>query len=195
MHKILLFAFFVGILASCQKFESFQENDPTYSNQGYFIKTSLKKSDLENLKLQDPRPVENISDMFVDANYLYICEYAKGIHVFKNPESKTPEPLYFISIPAIRKFSVKDGHIICDNGNDLIAFRIKGFDLLSKFPGKADSVLAQSVNFGLINRKTDLFTFPNYPVERNIYFQCPDSVDYVIEWEKKVIDKKLNCYR
>lgn len=195
MHKILLLSVFVGLMSSCQKFESFQENDPSYANEGYFIKTSLKKTDLGLLKLENPRVLENPSDMFVDGKYLYIAEYAKGIQIYTDPESAQPQPLYFISIPAIRKFSIKDGHIICDNGNDLIAFRISGFDKLELYPGKEDSVLAVSSNFGLINRKADLFSFPNYPIERNVYFECPDSVDFVVEWEKKVIDKKLNCYR
>ena len=195
MHKILLLSVFVGLMSSCQKFESSQENDPSYANEGYFIKTSLKKTDLGLLKLENPRVLENPSDMFVDGKYLYIAEYAKGIQIYSHPESAQPQPLYFISIPAIRKFSIKDGHIICDNGNDLIAFRISGFDKLELFPGKEDSVLAVSSNFGLINRKADLFSFPNYPIERNVYFECPDSVDFVVEWEKKVIDKKLNCYR
>jgi hypothetical protein len=195
MHKILLLPIFAGLLSSCQKFESFQENDPSYSNEGYFIKTSLKKTDLGLLKLESPQILKNPSDMFVDGKYLYIAEYAKGIQIYSDPESPNPKALYFIKIPAIRKFTVKDGHIICDNGNDLIAFRITGLDKIALYPGKEDSVLAVSSNFGLINRKADFFTFPNYPTERNVYFECPDSVDFVVEWEKKMMDKKLNCYR
>lgn len=196
MHKILLLLVVGCSALSCQKFESFQENDPSYTgNEGYFIKTSLSKLELNNLRLEQPRAVGKVSDMFVDDKYLYLAEYAKGVHVFKNPSSSNPEPLAFINIPALRKFTVKDGFIICDSGNDLLSFRISGLDLLAKACVTLDSLQVSPSNFGLINRKADLFSFPNYPIERNVYFECPDSVDFVVEWEKKVMDKKLNCYR
>jgi hypothetical protein len=180
---------------SCQKFESFQENDPTYANEGYCIKTSLSKLELNNLRVEQPRVLGEISDMFVDGKYFYVAEYAKGIHVFKNPDEVKPQAIAFINIPALRKFTVKDGFIICDSGNDLISFRIQGLDKLVNLPSKLDSLAVSTANFGITNRKSELFTFPNYPIERNVYFECPDSVDFVIEWEKKVITKKLNCYR
>ena len=195
MHKkILLFVIGLGF-ASCQKFESFQENDPSSANEGYFIKTSLSKLELNNLRLEQPRAVGQVSDMFVDEQYLYVAEYAKGVHVFKNPNDAKPQAIAFINIPALRKFTVKDGFLICDSGNDLISFKITGLDLLANALISTDSLSASSVNFGLANRKSDLFTFPNYPIERNVYFECPDSVDFVVEWEKKVIAEKLNCYR
>lgn len=195
MPKILLFVFFAGTLVSCQKFESFQENDPSYTNEGYFVKTSLSKLELNDLRLEQPRAIGQVSDMFVDEKYLYVAEYAKGIHVFKNPNSAKPEALTFINIPALRKFTVKEGFLICDSGNDLISFKITGLDLLANRLISVDSLSVSPLNFGLVNRKSDLFTFPNYPIERNVYFECPDSVDFVVEWEKKVITEKLNCYR
>ncbi len=195
MHKLLLFLILEIGLLSCQKFESFQENDPSYSNEGYFVKTSLSKLELNNLRIELPRTLGQISDMFVDEKYLYVAEYAKGIHVFKNPEDAKPQAIAFINIPALRKFVVKEGFLVCDSGNDLISIRVSGLDLLANSSVSVDSLMASSLNFGLTNRKSDLFTFPNYPVQRNVYFECPDSVDFVVEWEKKVIDKKLNCYR
>jgi|688.fasta_scaffold174762_1 hypothetical protein len=195
MPKILLFVFFAGTMFSCQKFENFQENDPSYASEGYFVKTSLSKLELNELRLEKPRVIGNVSDMFVDEKYLYVAEYAKGIHVYKNPNLTKPEALAFINIPALRKFTVKDGFLICDSGNDLISFKIIGLDLLANRLISADSLSVSPVNFGLVNRKSDLFTFPNYPIERNVYFECPDSVDFVVEWEKKVIAEKLNCYR
>ncbi|MBP8156503.1 MAG: hypothetical protein KAX81_05700 [Leadbetterella sp.] len=195
MHKILLlFILFVGF-TSCQKFESFQENDPSYASEGYFIKTSLSESELSNFRVEKPLPIEQISDMYVDEKYLYVADYAKGLHIFKNPKDAKPDPLLFINIPALRKFTVKDGFLICDNGSDLISFKISGLELIGNSSQITDAFVANQANFGLVNRKASLFTFPNYPIERNIYFECPDSVDFVVEWEKKVIDKKLNCYR
>jgi hypothetical protein len=195
MPKILLFVFFAGTLVSCQKFENFQENDPSYVNEGFFVKSSLSKLDLNNLRLEKPRAIVQVSDMFVDEKYLYVAEYAKGIHVFKNPNSVKPEAVAFINVPALRKFTVKDGFLISDSGNDLISFKITDLDLMANRLIFADSLSVSPINFGLVNRKSDLFTFPNYPIERNVYFECPDSVDFVVEWEKKVIAEKLNCYR
>jgi hypothetical protein len=195
MHKIfLLFVFIVGI-TSCQKFESFQENDPSYAREGYFIKTSMSKAELGNIKFEQAKTIGQISDMYVDEKYLYVAEYAKGIHVFKNPKSNKPEALLFINIPALRKFTVKDGYLICDSGHDLISVRVSGLDQMTNFAQMPASFFKNQANFGLVSKKTDLFTFPNYPIERNVYFECPDSVDFVVQWEKKVIDKKLNCYR
>jgi hypothetical protein len=159
------------------------------------VKTSLSKLELNGLRLEQPQVIGQVSDMFVDEKYLYVAEYAKGIHVYKNPNAVKPEALAFINIPALRKFTVKDGFLICDSGNDLISFKITGLDLLANRLISADSLSVSPLNFGLVNRKSDLFTFPNYPMERNVYFECPDSVDFVVEWEKKVIAEKLNCYR
>lgn len=195
MHKILLFLFFVVGITSCQKFESFQENDPSYTSEGYFIKTSMSKADLANIRLEQSKAIEKISDMYVDEKYLYVAEYAKGIHVFKNPKNPKPDALLFINIPALRKFTVKDGYLICDSGNDLISFSVSGLDQVTNFSQMPASFFINQANFKLVNRKAELFTFPNYPIERNVYFECPDSVDFVVQWEKKVIDKKLNCYR
>jgi hypothetical protein len=195
MYKILLLFIVLIGFSSCQKFESFQENDPSYANEGYFIKTSLSESDLSNFIVEKPISIDQISDMYVDEKYLYVADYAKGMHIFKNPKDVKPEPLLFINIPALRKFTVKDGFIICDNGNDLISFKISGLNLIGNASQVTEAFAANKANFGLINRKANLFSFPNYPIERNVYFECPDSVDFVVEWEKKVIDKKLNCYR
>lgn len=183
------------VLFSCQKFENFRENDPTYKLEGYFIKNSLLKSQLTEIFIEKPKKVINICDFFVDGNYMYVGENLKGIHIFKSPESIKPEPFLFINVPAMRKFTIKDGNLICDNGKDLIAYRISGLDRLDLNSSSANAVLKDPTKFGVLNRKPNLFNYPNFPMERGIYFECPDSVDFVIEWEKRTIAQKLNCYR
>lgn len=183
------------VLFSCQKFENFRENDPTYKLEGYFIKNSLLKSQLTEIFIEKPKKVINICDFFVDGNYMYVGENLKGIHIFKSPESIKPEPFLFINVPAMRKFTIKDGNLICDNGKDLVAYRISGLDRLDLNSSSSNAVLKDPTKFGVLKRKPNLFNYPNFPMERGIYFECPDSVDFVIEWEKRTIAQKLNCYR
>lgn len=187
MPKLFLLLMFGWSMLSCQKFESFKENDPSYANEGFFIKTSINPSDLNNISIEKPRAIANISDFFVDANFLYVADFGKGIHIFKNPNDPKPLAVGFINIPALRKFVVKDGFIIGDSGNDLISIKIDGLNF--------NSIISGVSNIATVTRKKELFTFPNYPIEQNVYFECPDSVGFVTEWEKKVVDKKLNCYR
>lgn len=191
------FAAVLSILSlfSCQKFEDFRENDSTYKLEGYFIKNSILKSQLTEIFIEKPKKVINICDFFVDGNYMYVGENLKGMHIFKSPESIKPEPFLFLNVPGIRKFTIKDGNLICDNGKDLIAYRISGLDKLDLNSSSSNAVLKDPTKFGVLNRKANLFNYPNFPMERGIYFECPDSVDFVIEWEKRTIAQKLNCYR
>ncbi len=143
----MLLFLIVGV-SSCQKFESFQENDPSYTSEGYFIKTSNSESELNNFRVEKPLPIKQISDIYVDEKYLYVADYAKGMHIFKNPKDAKPEPLLFINIPALRKFTIKDGFIICDNGNDLISFKISGLDLIGNSSQITDAFAANQERGG-----------------------------------------------
>ncbi len=195
MFKQIFAFFFIQYLFSCQKIEDFRENDTSYNQEGYFIKNSILKSQLNDIFIEKPKKIVQISDFFVDGSYMYVGENLKGIHIFKSPESIKPEPFLFLNVPAMRKFTVKDGNLICDNGKDLISYRISGLNNLDLNSSSSIAVLKDPTKFGVVNRKLNLFNYPNYPLERGIYFQCPDSVDFVIEWEKRTIAQKLNCYR
>jgi hypothetical protein len=155
----------------------------------------VKKSQLGNIFLMPPQALKNISDVFVNQDFMFIAEFGKGIHILQNPEAAKPFPMYFISIPALQKFTVKDNHIICNNGNDIIAFRITGLQFLEKNPTKADSILSDPRNFGIVNRRSELYEFPNFPHVRNVYFECPDTSGFITEWQLLTQNKPLNCYR
>jgi hypothetical protein len=197
MLKAVFALMMVMLLGSCRKFEDFRESDPSAQSEGYFIKKTIKRGDLDKILLLPSRPVKNISDSYRTDKFLFIAEYGEGVHIFKDPESASPEPLYFLSVPALRNFTVKDDHIICNNGDDLIAFKVKGLDFLDQFkPEKADSVMYAPGNLGFVNRRKNVFKFPDYPEARNVYFECPtDTTGYILEWEKRKITTKLSCYR
>jgi hypothetical protein len=191
----LIFCFSLFGLLSCQKYEDFRANDPSYAGDAYFIKASISDAQLGNIFVDSPKAIEERGDAYVDSSFLYIGEKMLGVHVFKNPEGAVPIPLAFIHIPAMRNFRVEDGHIISDNGNDLIAYRVRGLVNLNVGFSLSDPLLTNPSSFGIINRKANVFTFPNYPEVRNVYFQCPDSVGYVTKWETKPNTQLLNCYR
>jgi hypothetical protein len=179
----------------CQKFEDFREKDPVYQEEAYFIKSFVNQVDLYQIRLASSRKIENVGRLFSDERFLYISDHLKGIQVYKNPDAAQPTPFLFIEVPGIRNFIVKNKHIISDNGNDLIAINISGFEGAIDQPQPIAVLLADPLKFGVVARTKDLFVYPNFPDARNVYFQCPDSVGLVTEWEKRPVTQKLNCYR
>jgi len=195
MYKTILALFIGVILGACQKFDDFRENDPTYKNEAFFIKNSLLPSQLNNINLSPPRQIIEVGDVFIDDKFIYVGDNFKGVQIYTDIESASPRPLVYIEIPTMRNFFVKDGNLIANSGNDLIAYRIGGIGVLNDNGGNIDAVVNNPNLFGVINRKPNLFEYPNYPKERGVYFECPDSLGFVTEWEKRAVSNTLNCYR
>jgi hypothetical protein len=194
MTKAIAATFLIMCLG-CQKFEDFRSSDALSKNEGYFIKTLITDSELQNILVKSPQLIGKIGSLFTDDRYLYIGEYLKGIHVYDNRIPSAPKPLLFLQVPAMREFFIKDKTLVCDNGGDLISFNVQGIDEVLDNNVSISQISQDPNAFKLFRRVSNVFNFPNYPQVRNIYFECPDSAGYVTEWEVRSSTTNLNCYR
>ncbi len=179
----------------CQKFEDFRTSDPASQKEGYYIKTFLNENEIKIITIKAPQPVQQAGSMFTTKDYLFVAEHLRGIHVYDNRIPATPVPLLFISLPAVKDFFVKDKILVSDNGDGLVSLDIRALDQVAANPSALNTIIQGQDAFRILKRTDNIFAFTNYPSERNIYFQCPDSVGFVVEWEKKAGTSTLNCYR
>jgi hypothetical protein len=82
--------------------------------------------------------------------------------------------------------------LIVDNGNDLVSLTIDALDTL-KMKEKTIAELKRSIV--MKKRTSEVFVYPNYPIQQNIYFECPDKENFVVAWEKGDFINVSNCYR
>lgn len=189
--KLVYFAF-LGLLA-CSKFEDFKSKDSYNTGEYYAIKTKLSAEDIKKIVITGPKVMENIGNVGMMGDFALITEIGRGIHIFNNTNPSEPKPVAFLSIPATTGFAAKDSVLLVDNGNDLLKITVHRLDAL-----KFTKIEEAKTYISLDKRTADVFTYPNYPIQQNIYFECADSAKiFVTQWEKRTLreKQKVNCYR
>ena len=201
--RFLLIFFLAAILLSCSKFEDFRNAGTSADGVlGYRAKTILNTTQVKILFVGKPKTLLNAGKALTEGKYLFINELNKGIHVFDNQQVKTPKALAFIALPACKDFFVNGNILVADNGNDLVSLDISVLDKILDTPDyftnppvKQDSVKY----FSELSRRTDIFKFENFPLQKGVYFVCPDSINqlksFIVEWEKVKLAKQPNCFR
>ncbi len=192
--KPYFFAFFLfyGLLA-CSKFDDFKSKDSFYTGEYFAIKTKLTAEEIKKIVVTAPKVMENIGNLGMSGDFVLITEIGRGIHVFNNENPSEPKPVAFISIPATTGFSVKDSILLVDNGNDLLQMTLHQLNDL-----KSTKVDVAKTYVSIDKRTSEVLTYPNFPIQQNIYFECADTAKvFVTQWEKRKLgDKqKVNCYR
>lgn len=181
---------------SCTKFEDFREKSSADSLFGFRAKTILSADQVKRYTLLDPQQPKNIGKVVVEGKYMFINEYGRGIHVFDNSIPTNPINKIFISIPGNRDFFVKDLVFLADNGTNLISLDakvveevvLKGKPLKDLYDDRKSVLLLASNN--------DVFKYPQFPIQRNIFFECPDTTKgLIVEWERVKLAKQPNCFR
>ncbi len=201
MFKYLFFLFIPTLfLTSCNDLTDFEASskDSTGNFIGYKAKTTLSLSQIYNVSFDTLQPLKNIGKVISTEKILLIGELNKGIHVFDNRTPANPIKMFFIQIPANIDFIYRDNFIIADNGNDLISINVKVIDEVIDNKRNVSELkkLNLSSIFEVISRKEKLFRFPQFPSERNIFYECPDTTaGFVVEWEKTGLKTQPNCYR
>nr|WP_299420194.1 hypothetical protein [uncultured Emticicia sp.] len=146
----------------------------------------------QNFTIDAPQTIVNAGRICIEGDYLFIGEWGLGIHVFDNTIPTKPVALAFLSIPASTDYFVKNDVLIVDNGNDLVSLKIDALDKLKK----KENTFADLKRSLLINKRTaEVFVYPNYPIQQNVYFQCPVKEHFVVAWEKGEFSNIANCYR
>jgi len=192
IKNILSLVLVSSILLNCSKIEDFKSKDVVNKGESYRIKTKLTLAESQNYMIESPKTIVNAGRIFIEGDYLFIGEFGLGIHVFDNTFPTNPLPLVFLSIPASTDYFVKNDVLIVDNGNDLVSLTIDALDKLKK----KEKTIVELNRSLLINKRTsEVFVYPNYPIQQNVYFECPDKEHFVIAWEKGDFLNVSNCYR
>jgi hypothetical protein len=192
IKNILSLVLVSSILLNCSKIEDFKSKDAVNKGESYRIKTKLTLAESQNYMIESPKTIVNAGRIFIEGDYLFIGEFGLGIHVFDNTFPTNPLPLVFLSIPASTDYFVKNDVLIVDNGNDLVSLTIDALDKLKK----KEKTIVELNRSLLINKRTsEVFVYPNYPIQQNVYFECPDKEHFVIAWEKGDFLNVSNCYR
>jgi len=192
IKNILSLVLVSSILLNCSKIEDFKSKDAVNKGESYRIKTKLTLAESQNYMIESPKTIVNAGRIFIEGDYLFIGEFGLGIHVFDNTFPTNPLPLVFLSIPASTDYFVKNDVLIVDNGNDLVSLTI---DALDKLKNKEKTIVELNRSLLINKRTSEVFVYPNYPIQQNVYFECPDKEHFVIAWEKGDFLNVSNCYR
>jgi hypothetical protein len=192
LKKILSLALVSSILFNCSRIEDFKSKDGINNAESYRIKTKLTLAESQNYTIESPQTIVNAGRTFIEGDYLFIGELGLGIHVYDNTMPLNPVALAFLSIPASTDYFIKNDVLIVDNGNDLVSLKIDALDKLKN----RERTIAELKRSLLTNKRTsEVFVYPNYPIQQNVYFECPDKEHFVVAWEKGDFLNVSNCYR
>lgn len=150
-------------------------------DQGPFIGLKpiyMEKSAAQNIKIEEPKPLNNPGKIYTYGSFLFINEIHQGIHVIDNSDPKKPLPLAFIQIYGNVDIAIKSNILYADNVGDLIALNI-----------------ADPKNILLVKRVENVFSSNNFPAQTGVYFECADpSKGIVIGWEETTLTS-ITCRR
>jgi hypothetical protein len=116
---------------------------------------------------------------FVYANSrVFLVEQGRGIHVVSYADPANPVKERFIDIPGCYEVSWKNGHLIANNGPDLVSVILTNptsVSVASRLPNVFQSIMEAN-------------TVPPDAVSGD-YFECPDFTrGILLRWEKGTVD-------
>lgn len=191
---VYLFSLVVLLASGCNPYDDIKVSGIDRS-VGYVPAAVVSEVGLKAIKLTSPLAVERSGKLLIAGRFLFIGEIKKGIHVFDNINPKSPKPLAFVAVPAITDFIFQNNALIVNNGNDLVSLNALAFTDIATRGTLPESASANSALFGETKRLERVFVYPNYPEQRNTFFECADTLGYVTEWKIDSSLKKTNCYR
>ena len=184
------------LLSSCTKFEDFREKNSSDSLIGYRAKTILTDAQLVQFSLKDPMTPVNVGKVVVDGKYLFMNEYGKGIHVFDNSKPENPVNRIFISIPGNRDFFQKNLVFLADNGTNVVSIDAKVIEDVVLNGKTLKDLVDVNKTIEVLASTKNVFKYPQFPPQINIFFECPDTTKgLIVEWEKVKFAKQPNCFR
>jgi predicted small secreted protein len=200
MPKILYLLILPFLFTSCNTIDEFgaDSKDSTGNYVAYKAKKIISFSEVNNIGFDTIQPIKNIGQVIATEKYLLIGELKKGIHIFDNRNPSKPVNSFFINIPANTDFILKDNFIIADNGTDLISINAKIIEEVIDKSRRVIDLKRQNTSsiFEVFRVRSKQFRFPQFPIERNIFYDCRDTTKgFVIEWEKTNLKDLPNCYR
>jgi hypothetical protein len=117
-----------------------------------------------DMKTAPATDVASVGKIYIQGNYIFLCEKEKGIHIIDNTNPSSPRNISFINIPGNEDIAIRGSTLYADSYNDLVALDI------------SDPMHVAAKKF-LTN------VFP----ERGNYYSGtnPDSIMVIIDWIRK----------
>lgn len=172
MNRIATILYFVisFFLFSCEEEEVIVEGlAPVY----------LSAEDFTKVYSTDTMPFNNLGNIVISGNYIFINEKNQGIHVINNIDPNHPYKAYFWKIPGNREFLIKGNILYADNSVHLLVIDISDFG-----------------NIKVLSYMEDLYIdSPDYEPRPPDYFGMFECVDrnkgIHVGWEKKMLTNPL----
>ncbi len=172
MNRIVTIFYFVisFFLFSCEEEEVIVEGlAPVY----------LSAEDFTKVYSTDTMPFNNLGNIVISGNYIFINEKNQGIHVINNIDPNHPYKAYFWKIPGNREFLIKGNILYADNSVHLLVIDISDFG-----------------NIKVLSYMEDLYIdSPDYEPRPPDYFGMFECVDrnkgIHVGWEKKMLTNPL----
>lgn len=133
--------------------------------------------EFSEIRLLSSKKVKNPGRIYVYGGYLFINELKEGIHVFKNDEPTSPEPVAFIQMLGNEDMAIKDGVLYANHSGNLVALSLNDLSsihVLGELP-------LSGWHYGI-------------PAPSGHHFQCIEpSRGIVVDWMKAKLTNP-ECY-
>jgi hypothetical protein len=124
---LVLSTFFIISVFSCadkcEELREFVEYEPVYIDQAEYEKA---------VTLDAPQDVINAGVIATYGQHLFVNEYNRGIHIINNSDPANPVNEGFISINNNKHFAIKDGIVLANRYNDLVAVNIRNVNAIQE---------------------------------------------------------------
>ncbi len=87
--------------------------------------------DVSGIRSSEPREFENLGNIVLVGNYLFIGERYEGIHVLDNSNPSNPVNILFWEIPGNNEFTIDGTTLYADNSIHLLVIDISDFGDIS----------------------------------------------------------------
>lgn len=133
-------------------------------------------SEAKNIKVMEPRMVENQGKIYIKDSYIYVGDIDRGVHIIDNSNPLKPQKIAFIQIYGNHDIAIKGNTMFADNLDDLIAIDISNLQ---------DIIISKRI--------AGVYKLPNqkYPedVTYGTYFECVDpDKGIVVGWVPSEIE-------
>ena len=123
VNHVMLIAFASILLCSYE---------PVYEPETSYKPILLTREKLEaSIQVSSARALQNPGKIYMKANYVYIVEKYKGIHIIDNQDRSNPVNLKFIEVPGCVDLAIKGNTLYADNAVDLVAISISSLSNVS----------------------------------------------------------------
>ncbi|MEJ7586565.1 MAG: hypothetical protein WKI04_03275 [Ferruginibacter sp.] len=161
MKKLSPYLFFLFstsfMLQSCVK-------DRLQTTYTYFVPVYKSKTAVwQSIKSAPPQALKTTGKLFLYGQYIFINEVNKGVHIIDNVNPLAPKNIAFIAIPGNLDIAVKNNTLYADLYTDMVTLDIKD---------PANVVLKKVTNK----------VFPERDYNNGF---VPDSLQYIVGWEKR----------